>query len=149
MGRRSKGAASPPVELRAYRAEIQRLTRERDEAREVAAVAAAAFRAEARERNAITKKEEAMTVREAIDKLSDLIAWSLRADSELSCIRQVRAITLHDFRGSCLVQVGEHGIVNWGRPLTKKEYDSLCPACRAYWHLQSARNDLIEWVNQQ
>ena len=42
--------------------------------------------------------------------------------------------------GGCMRRVDPE----WGRALTKVEYNHLCAACRAYYHLSAARNDLYE-----
>lgn len=63
--------------------------------------------------------------------------------------------TLMKFAGSnklpCLDQLAKKGGMpclrsvnpSWGRPLTKSEYAKMCATCLAYWHLASAKNDLI------
>lgn len=32
------------------------------------------------------------------------------------------------------------------RPMTAKEYNSCCPSCSAFWHLQMARNALVAFA---
>jgi len=43
-------------------------------------------------------------------------------------------------KGGCMRRVDPE----WGRALTTKEYQSMCAACRCYYHLSAARNDLYE-----
>ena len=68
---------------------------------------------------------------EAIELVNNLIVMT--AGDQLPCDRKV---------SSCVSELK----VSWGRPLMKKEYNSMCPACRAYWHFSSARNDLIQFL---
>lgn len=82
---------------------------------------------------------------EVTDPLSDLATEALRhAPCEL--------VLMNPKSRSCLnkAQCKERGMreIQWGRPLTPREYDYLCPACRAYWHVLAAINDLVEYVKR-
>lgn len=74
-----------------------------------------------------------MKSRELVDEISKLI--NVASGASLPCDQPTGT-------PSC---VGR-GSITWGRPLTKREYASLCPACRAYWHLSAARNDVVEYI---
>lgn len=80
--------------------------------------------------------KEQIELCDAIGRLRDLVSFA--AGPGLACFA-VRAAEKQGRRGtSCLRTVEPE----WGRPLTKAEYEQLCPACRAYYYLIAAQTEL-------
>jgi hypothetical protein len=88
------------------------------------------------------------TVTEAINATSDLIEFTASNDN-MECWKlhstAAKKSPMQPSDKSCLSWVDP----KWGGPLTAKQYDALCPSCRAYWHLSAARNDLIEYQRRK
>ena len=76
--------------------------------------------------------EATMTTREAIERLQSLVE---HATADMLCDK---------FQGASTRSCVDALDVSWGRPLTPREYAGMCSACRAYWHLLSAVNDMHE-----
>lgn len=71
-------------------------------------------------------------VQGALSTVNDLIGMTMGLDipcdkpPDKSCLRNKKVV--------------------YGGQLPPKVYDGLCPACRAHWHAQMARNALVEFA---
>lgn len=68
--------------------------------------------------------------------LDDLIEFS--GGPELVCANQ------RDGKAGAVLPCMRTVDPKWGGPLTKMQWVKMCPACRCYFHLSTARNDFIE-----
>lgn len=94
------------------------------------------------------KIEETDARSAVVDQVSDLIN-TLGKESLFPCARKSgprgrRAEGKHD-EIACL----NVSRIEWGRALTSDEYNRMCAACRAYYFLSAARNDLITFIRTQ
>lgn len=76
----------------------------------------------------VQKDGAAMTVNSALEMVEQLIEFT--GGAKVECWKKPQR--------SCMATVNP----SWGRMLTKSEDEKMCPACRAYWLLCAARNEL-------